>query len=175
MINSLGIIPVDSNFSPVLNVSYSIEDVKITSSSFHEQLNISVATNGSISPEEAISAAGKILTDHLKFFSDLSSNQTDYFAEEVIEEDAQISSSSTAASSQKFTQTKNISTSINDLDLSLRSFNALKRHGINSVSQLTEMTLNQLKGIENLGTKSVKEIKRKLESIGLSFKKSSNN
>ncbi|GMO17189.1 MAG: DNA-directed RNA polymerase subunit alpha [Mycoplasmoidaceae bacterium] len=162
-INAEGIIPTDSNFSPVLNVSYEIEDIKVSNSSFHEQLTLAVSTNGAMSPVDAVSLAADIITKHLSFFADMSKATSI----EMFKDDSAKSLSASNAPSG----TSTVSTSIADLDLSARAFNSLQREGIRNVSQLTEMTLDQLKSIDNLGSKSIREIKNALIKNGLSIKK----
>ncbi|MDR2829288.1 MAG: DNA-directed RNA polymerase subunit alpha [Mycoplasmataceae bacterium] len=153
--NSMGIISTDSSFSPVLNVAYEIEEIKVSSSSFHEKLTLSVSTNGAMTPAEAVSTGAKILISHLNFFSDLSNaTSTEFFGEAVTKE----------------TTTSN-SLELENFGLSTRSYNGLKSAGIKYLSQLTEMTLGQLKEIDRLGSNSIKEIKNVLTKNGLFLKK----
>jgi DNA-directed RNA polymerase subunit alpha len=156
-VNSLGIIPTDSNFSPVLNVAYEVEEIKVSQTESHEQLTVLVSTNGSVNPAEAISEASKILIAHLNFFAELSNTTEVLFVDENVSKEI-----------------KNVSIPLIDLGLSVRSLNSLQREGIRDVTQLTEMTVGQLNAIDNLGTKSVREIKGALTKLGLSLKTNKN-
>jgi DNA-directed RNA polymerase subunit alpha len=158
IVNSLGIIPTDSNFSPVLNVAYNVEEIKVSQSESHEQLNISVTTNGSISPTDALNLSAKILIGHLLFLTELSNTKEPVFANDNYSE-------------KTASVAKNVSIPLEDLELSVRASNSLKREGIRNVSQLVSMTLGDLKSIDNLGSKSIREIKTALGKFGLSFKK----
>jgi DNA-directed RNA polymerase subunit alpha len=128
LINSLGIIATDSNFSPVVQVSYKVEEIKVEKTSFDDELTISIATNGSMTPEECLENASRILINQLNLFK----FSTD--------EKYNVLNSNIAPSNKK-----TISTSIIELNLSPRSFNKLKRSGIETIEQITSLTQAEIK------------------------------
>ena len=152
-----GIIPTDSNYSPVTKVSYETEPTRIGQSANYEKLYLDVWTNGGMSPNEAIAVASKILNEHLSLLSDLS--DLDKY-ESVLQE-------TIAPVVNKFNDM-----TIEELDLSVRSYNCLKRANIQTVQELILRTEDDLGKVRNMGKKSIKEVKDKVANLGLSFKDS---
>ena len=150
-----GIIPTDSNYSPVRKVSYETEPTRIGQSANYEKLYLDVWTNGGMSPNEAIAVASKILNEYLTLLCDLS-NLDKY--ESVLQE-------TIAPVVNKFNDM-----TIEELDLSVRSSNCLKRANISTVIELTQKTEEDMMKVRNLGKKSLKEVKEKLQAIGLGFR-----
>jgi len=148
-------IATDSNYSPVDRVNFKVDGTRVGHDSRFDKLTLEVWTNGSINPREAIGLATKILTNYLVNFEDLSSrfNEVNLIKDPVVEK------------AQTF---ENVS--IEDLDFSVRSSNCLKRAGITTVAELTEKSEAEMMKVRNLGKKSLKEVKEKLASMGLSFK-----
>ena len=155
-IDELGVIPVDSIFTPVVKASYSVDKTRVGQKIDHDSLTIEVWTNGTISAKEAVSLSAKILTEHLNLFTDLSDE--DFSGDIMVE--------STTDES-----TKILEMTIEELDLSVRSFNCLKRAGINTVEDLSNKTEESMMKVRNLGRKSLEEVISKLEQLGLSLKK----
>jgi len=151
----VGVISTDSNYSPVLKVNYTVENTRVGHDSKFDKLILEVWTNGSLTPQDAVAYSAKILIDHFSKFVNLSDITIDINLEkdEVEEEEVQF---------------ENIS--IEELDLSVRSYNCLKRDGIQTVLELCDRTEEQMMKVKNLGKKSLKEIKDKLAERGLSFK-----
>jgi DNA-directed RNA polymerase subunit alpha len=153
----IGVVPIDSLFSPVQKVNYIIEDTRVGQRTDYDRLILDVWTNGTIRPDEALATAAKILIDHLHLFTGLT-NDTHGF-EQVAEK-------------EESTQERLMDMPIEELDLSVRSFNCLKRAGINNVGQLTERTDEDMMKVRNMGKKSLAEVKQKLAALGLSLKPS---
>ncbi len=155
--NSLpvGVICTDSNYSPVRKVNYTVENTRVRYDSRFDKLTLEVWTNGSITPQEAVALSATLLIHHFEKFVDLANITRDINIEKDVE----------TVEENKY---ENIA--IEELDLSVRSYNCLKRAGIGSVLELTETTEEEMMKVKNLGKKSLKEIKEKLASIGLSFK-----
>jgi len=155
--NVIGIIPVDSIFTPVQKVNYTVGDTRVGQITDYDRLSLEVWTDGSIKPDEAISLAAKILHEHLMLFMGLTSNidKVEIMVEK--EEDA---------------KDKIMEMAIEELDFSVRSYNCLKRAGINSVAELTEKTEEDMMKVRNLGRKSLEEVKQKLANLNLSLKQS---
>ena len=151
----VGVISTDSNYSPVLKVNYTVENTRVGHDSKFDKLILEVWTNGSTTPQEAVAFSAKILVAHFNKFMDLADITRDINLEkdEAVEEEAQF---------------ENIS--IEELDLSVRSYNCLKRDGITTVLELCDRTEEAMMKVKNLGKKSLKEIKDKLAERGLSFK-----
>lgn len=154
-VNSLSIIATDSNFSPIVRVNYSVDEIKISKNKIGDELTIELLTNGAISPNSAIAFAAKILSEHL---------------EPLINIDATINEYKLIQKQKETEQQQTLSISIDEMNLSVRSYNCLKRAGIQSVEQLTNKTKTQVEHIKNLGKKSLREIQRKLTELGLGFK-----
>ncbi len=155
---SIGVISIDSIYTPIVNVAFNVEKTRVENvnvASF-DKLEIDVTTNGSITAKEALAVASKMMIEHLNVVVELSekASDTDYMVE--AEDD---------------TQNRKLEMTIDELDLTVRSFNCLKRAGINTVQNLSEKTEEDMIKVRNLGRKSLKEIKEKLEALGLSFKK----
>lgn len=154
-INQIGIIPTDSIYSPIEKVSYSVEPTRVGQSVKYDQLVMEVITNGSIKPHEAIALAAKILVEHLNLFVDLNDMAVNM----------EIMSEATTDSTNKV-----LDMTIEELDLSVRSYNCLKRAGIQTVQELADKTEEEMIKVRNLGKKSLKEVKEKLHELGLGFR-----
>jgi DNA-directed RNA polymerase subunit alpha len=151
----VGVIATDSNYSPVRKANYIVDNTRVGHDSKFDKLTIEVWTNGSILPQEAVVWASKLLIEHLNKFMNLAE----------ITQDINIEKEETRDEENKF---ENIT--IEDLDLSVRSYNCLKRANISTVLELTEKSEEDMMKVKNLGKKSLKEIKEKLAALGLSFK-----
>lgn len=156
----IGLIPIDSIFSPVSRVNYTVQDTRVRNEMDFDKLILEVWTNGAISPEEAVAKAANIFIQHLKLFQNMDMSieeeEEEIQVEEVVEEVPDETS-------------KALEMTIEELDLSVRSFNCLKRAEINTVAQLTEKTEDDMMKVRNLGRKSLEEVKKKLEELGLSL------
>ncbi len=150
----IGTIPTDSNYSPITKVSYFIEPTRVGHDSRYDRLILEIETNGSMLPQDALALASKILVEHFKLFEEVSdiAKNIDVITEKVEEE-----------------PNKYEDMTIEELDLSVRSYNCLKRAGIQTVLELTQRTEEDMMKVRNLGKKSLKEVKEKLMAIGLSF------
>jgi DNA-directed RNA polymerase subunit alpha len=152
----IGVIPIDSIFTPIRKVNYTIEDTRVGNVTDYDKLTLDVWTNGTVIPDEAISTAAKILTEHLSLFVSLTdtvmpvtfTDQEDDKREKVLE------------------------MTIEELDLSVRAYNCLKRAGINTVSELVQRNQEDMMKVRNLGRKSLEEVEQKLQGLGLSLKPS---
>ena len=152
----IGVIPVDSIYTPVVKVNYAVSNTRVGQITDYDKLNLEVWTNGTISAQEAVSLAAKIITDHLALFVDLSGEM--YAGNSVmIEKDDK-------------GKEKALEMTIEELDLSVRSFNCLKRAGINTVEDLTNKTEDDMMKVRNLGRKSLEEVINKLASLGFSLR-----
>ncbi|MFD1417312.1 DNA-directed RNA polymerase subunit alpha [Companilactobacillus keshanensis] len=151
----IGVLPVDSIFTPVDKVNYQVENTRVGKRNDFDKLTIDIWTNGSIGPREAISLSAKILTEHLTSFVNLT--------EEAKSADMMIEKEETQ-------KEKKLEMTIEELDLSVRSYNCLKRAGINTVQELTEKSEADMMRVRNLGRKSLVEVKEKLSDLGLSLK-----
>jgi DNA-directed RNA polymerase subunit alpha len=150
----IGVIPVDAIFSPVRKVNYNVEHTRVGQITDYDRLVFELWTDGSINPEEAISAAAKILIDHFSLFTNLTGLEESQ--EEAQEEEEE--------------KDKILEMPIEELDLSVRSYNCLKRAGINTVEELIRKTEEDMMKVRNLGKKSLEEVKQKLDSLSLSFR-----
>ncbi len=153
----LGTIYVDSIYSPVLKVHYEVSDVRVGEKTDFDKLTLEVWTDGSISPEEAVSASSKILDDHLQLFMGLSQENS---AEVPLVE------------KEEEQKDKVLELTIEELDFSVRSYNCLKRAGINTVEELVTKTEADMMKVRNLGKKSLDEVGNKLADLGLMLKSS---
>ena len=153
----IGVIPVDSLYTPVQRVNFQVENTRVGQITDYDKLTMEVWTNGTIKPDEAISLAAKILNDHLALFIDLSDNAKN--TEIMVEKGED-------------TKEKVLEMTIEELDLSVRSYNCLKRANINNVDDLTNKTEEEMMKVRNLGRKSLDEVLNKLQELGLSLKKS---
>jgi DNA-directed RNA polymerase subunit alpha len=153
----IGVIPVDSIFSPIRRVNYTVEHTRVGNRTNFDKLTLEVWTNGTIRPDEACATAAKILKEHLELFLSLTD---DADAIEVMQE------------KDDNDRNKLMEMTIEELDLSVRSYNCLKRAGINTVAELCAKTDEEMIKVRNLGKKSLEEVKQKLAAIGLSLRKS---
>ena len=155
-VDQIGEIAIDSIFTPVINVNFNVEKTMVEDNANFDKLVLEVETNGSISARQAVSIASKMMTEHLNCFVDLCENGASLdFMIETQDDVAQ----------------KRLDTTIEELDLTVRSYNCLKRAGINSVAELANKSEEDMNKVRNLGRKSLKEIKEKLASLGLGFNK----
>jgi len=152
----IGTIYTDSIYTPVYNVSYSVEDTRVGNITDYDKLTLEVLTNGTISASEAISFGAKILNEHLNLFVNLSDEAKN--VEIMVEREETI-------------KEKVLEMTIEELDMSVRSFNCLKRAGIDTVEDLTNRTEEDMIKVRNLGKKSLEEVINKLHSFGLELRK----
>ena len=154
--NMVGVIPIDSLYTPVIRAGYTVDKTRVDDNADYDKLTFEVWTNGSINPKEAIGMASKMLIDHFNALVELSTKAMgeDFMIERKSEE-----------------QTRNLEKPIEDLDLSVRSYNCLKRAGIHTLGELIEKTEEDMMKVRNLGKKSLKEVKQKLEELNLSLAK----
>ena len=160
----IGVIPIDSIFSPVQRVNYTVQDTRVGNVTDYDKLTLEVWTDGSIRPEEAVSKAATILIDHFKLFEDMSSREDTPKETEIKQPPKPRVEPDDLERIMRMT--------IEDLDLSVRSFNCLKRANINTVRDLTSKTEEDMMKVRNLGRKSLEEVKKKLEDLGLALMKS---
>lgn len=153
----IGVIAVDSIYTPIKRVNYVIENTRVGQITDYDKLTLEIWTNGTITPDEAISLSAKILIEHFKLFLTLTDHADDVEIMVQKEED---------------TKDKVLEMTIEELDLSVRSYNCLKRAGINTVQELTERTMDDMMKVRNLGKKSLEEVEQKLLALGLSLKQS---
>lgn len=153
----VGVIPVDSSFTPVKKVNFQVENTRVGQITNYDRLVLEVWTDGTMDPDEATSLGAKILTEHLNLFIGLTEhvNEVEIMVEK--EEDK---------------QEKVLEMTVEELDLSVRSYNCLKRAAINSVEELIQKTEDDMMKVRNLGKKSLEEVQEKLAELGLSLKKS---
>ncbi len=161
----IGTIPIDSIFSPVLRVKYEVQDTRVGNEMDFDKLILEVWTNGTLNPAEAVAKATANLIDQLKIFKTVD-GAADSSEDYEVEEFPQIA----AAQAQDDENAKVLDMTIEDLDLSVRSFNCLKRAGINVVGDLVVKTEDEMMKVRNLGRKSLDEVRKKLEDLGLAFK-----
>ena len=152
----IGLIFVDSIFAPVYNVEYSVENTRVGNITDYDKLTMKVITNGTINAKEAVSLAAKVLNEHLKLFIDMSDDAKN--AEIMVER-------------PEVQKEKVLEMTIEELDLSVRSFNCLKRAGIDTVEDLINRTEEEMIKVRNLGRKSLEEVIQKLNSLDLGLKK----
>jgi DNA-directed RNA polymerase subunit alpha len=153
----IGFIPIDSVFTPIRNVKYNVEKILVDNSTDHDELTIEILTDGSIAPEDALGMAAKIMINHLDVVVELSekAKDTDFIVDREDSGSVQL-----------------MEMSIEELDFSVRSYNSLKRAGISTVGELINKSEEEMMTIRNLGRKSLKEVKDKLEELNLSLKNS---
>ena len=154
--NVIGVLPIDSIYTPVLKVNYTVDNTRVGQITHHNKLTHDVWTNGVINAQEAVSLAAKVLTEHLNLFVNLSDKASS--AEVMVEKDDK-------------GKEKILEMTIEDLDLSVRSFNCLKRAGINTVEDLINKSEEDMMKVRNLGRKSLEEVIQKLNSLGFSLQK----
>ncbi len=153
----IGVIAVDSIFTPVQRVNYTVEDTRVGQTTNFDRLIVEIWTNKTIKPDEAISLAARILNEHLSLFTSLTGDMDQ--VEIMVEKDEN-------------ERDRLMEMTIEELDLSVRSYNCLKRAGINTVAELTSKTDEEMIKVRNLGKKSLEEVKQKLGAIGLSLRES---
>ena len=154
--NVIGVLPIDSIYTPVLKVNYTVDNTRVGQITDYDKLTLDVWTNGVINAQEAVSLAAKVLTEHLNLFVNLSDKASS--AEVMVEKDDK-------------GKEKILEMTIEDLDLSVRSFNCLKRAGIHTVEDLVNKTEGEMMKVRNLGRKSFEEVMQKLASLGYKFPK----
>ena len=151
----IGVLPIDSIYTPIKKVNYQVENTRIGQKNVYDKLTLDIWTDGSISPEKSLSLAAKILTEHLNIFVNLNdeARQTEIMVEK---EEAE--------------KEKMLIMTIEELDLSVRSYNCLKRAGINTIQELTNKSEAEMIKVRNLGRKSLEEVKPKLANLELSLR-----
>ena len=155
--NSIGYIPIDSIYTPVKRVNFMVENTRVGQITDYDKLTIEVWTNGSIKVDEAISYSSKILIEHFKLFLGLTKEANEVVIMVQKEEDK---------------KEKVLEMTIEELDFSVRSYNCLKRAGINTVQELAQKSLEDMMKVRNLGKKSLEEVEKKLKDLGLSLRQS---
>jgi DNA-directed RNA polymerase subunit alpha len=156
---SIGVIPIDSIYTPVNKVNFSVEDTRVGNRTDFDKLTLEVWTNGTTEPVEAVALGAKILNEHLNLFIALTERVNE--VEIMVEKEEDV-------------KEKVLEMTIEELDLSVRSYNCLKRAGINSVEELTYKSDEDMMKVRNLGKKSLDEVQKKLEELGLSLRKNEN-
>lgn len=156
----IGLIPVDSIYTPIHKVNYVVENTRVGNMTNFDKLTLEVFTDKTITARDAISLSAKILTDHLSLFVDLSD---------------EIGTKTTVVEKSETPQDKVLEMTIEELDLSVRSFNCLKRAGINTVADLVNTTEEDMMKVRNLGRKSYEEVVKKMADMGLNLAKESEN
>ena len=154
-IDTVGVITTDSNYSPVVKVSYHVEPARVGHDSNFDQLTLEITTDGSVAPHEALALAAHLLVEHFKSFLSLESEVTAFT---LVKEEKPVE------------ENRYTNMLIEELDLSVRSNNCLKRAGITTVLELTQRSEDEMMKVRNLGKKSLKEVKEKLAAIGLHFR-----
>jgi DNA-directed RNA polymerase subunit alpha len=154
---AIDVIPIDSIFTPIERVNIAIENTRVGQITDFDKLTLDVYTNGTLEPDEAVSLAAKVMSEHLNTFIDLSEKAR--MAEVIVEKEEDES-------------VKVLELNIDELELSVRSYNCLKRAGINTVEELTNKTAEDMMKVRNLGRKSLEEVLAKLKELGLSLKSS---
>ena len=153
----IGVIPIDSIYTPVERVNLTVQNTRVGQITDYDKLTLDVYTNGTLAPDEAVSLAAKVLNEHLKLFIDLS--EVAQSAEVMIEKEDD-------------EKEKVLEMSIDELELSVRSYNCLKRAGINTVEELCNRTSEDMMKVRNLGRKSLEEVLAKLKELGLELNQS---
>ena len=151
----IGVIAVDSIYTPVERVNMTVQDTRVGQVTDFDKLTLDVYTNGTMGPDEAVSMAAKVLSEHLNLFINLSERAQDM---------------SVIVSKEEENPGKALDMSIDELELSVRSYNCLKRAGINTVAELCDKTPDDMMKVRNLGRKSMEEVEQKLLDLGLSLK-----
>ena len=153
----IGVLAIDSIYTPIERVNMTVENTRVGQVTDYDKLTLDVYTNGTLGPDDAVSLAAKVLCEHLKLFIDLSENarNTEVMIEKPDDEKGKV-----------------LEMSIDELELSVRSFNCLKRAGINTVEELCNKTSEDMMKVRNLGRKSLEEVLAKLSELGLSLKPS---
>lgn len=156
MSQPIGVIALDSRFTPVTKVNYSIDATRVGQRTDYDKLTLEIWTDGSIRPDEALERAADILIEHFSLFRNLSARVREEASEEEIGEKTEVE--------------KVLEMPIEELELSMRSFNCLKRAGINTVGELIQKTEEEISKVRNMGKKSLEEVKNKLAEMGLAFR-----
>ncbi|WDL98913.1 DNA-directed RNA polymerase subunit alpha [Alicyclobacillus sp. ALC3] len=151
----IGLVPIDSIYSPITRVNYTVENTRVGQVTDYDKLTLEVWTDGSIAPQESVSIGAKILTEHLMLFVGLTDRGQD--ADIMVEKEESLSD-------------RAMDMPIEELDLSVRSYNCLKRAGINTVAELCGKTEDEMMKVRNLGRKSLEEVLEKLSALGLSLR-----
>ena len=154
---AIDVIPIDSIFTPIERVNIAVENTRVGQITDFDKLTLDVYTNGTLEPDEAVSLAAKVMSEHLNTFIDLSEKAK--MAEIIVEK-------------EEDETVKVLELNIDELELSVRSFNCLKRAGINTGEELTNKTADDMMKVRNLGRKSLEEVLAKLKELGLSLKSS---
>lgn len=154
---SIGVIAIDSIYTPVERVNLTVDNTRVEQVTDYDKLTLDVYTNGTLAPDEAVSLAAKVLSEHLNLFVDLSetAQMTEIMTDKVVDEKVKV-----------------MEMNIDELELSVRSFNCLKRAGINTVEELTNKTSEDMMKVRNLGRKSLEEVLAKLKELGLQLSQS---
>ena len=152
----IGVIPIDSIYTPVVKVNYSVENTRVGQATDYDRLTLEVWTDGSIQPDEAISTSAKILGGHLKLFMDLTDQVVTIGFNEKEDDHRE----------------KVLEMTIEELDLSVRAYNCLKRAGINTIGELVQRNQEDMMKVRNLGRKSLEEVEQKLDTLGLALRPS---
>ncbi len=152
----IGVIPIDSIFTPVRKVNFSVENTRVGQDTNYDRLTLEIWTDGTIKPDEAASLGAKVMNEHLNLFIDMTASMADI--EIMVEKEEDI-------------KEKVLEMTIEELDLSVRSYNCLKRASINTVEELTLKTEDEMMKVRNLGKKSLEEVKHKLAELELGLKK----
>ena len=158
--NIIGVIPVDSIYTPVYKVNYTVENTRVGDATDYDKLTLEVWTNGTIDARDAVSLGARILCDHFTLFTDLSET---------------MGNRSTVVEKAEAQRDKVMEMTIDDMDLSVRSYNCLKRANINTVEDLISKTEEEMMKVRNLGRKSLEEVINKLSMMGLSLASEENN
>ena len=156
MKRKIGVIPVDSIYSPICKVNYNVTNTRVGQVTDYDKLSLELWSDGTITPEEALSLSAKILNDHMSLFIDLT--------DEIKHKDIMVEKEDNK-------KDKVLELTIEELDLSVRSFNCLKRAGINTVEDLVNKSEGEMMKVRNLGRKSLEEVIAKLAALGLVFSK----
>ena len=153
--NKMNVIAVDSSYSPIERINYEVEPARVGQNDHYDKLILEVWTNGSITPEESIALGSRILIEHFNVLADLNeiADETGLMIAKVEDPNVKI-----------------LETSIDDLDLSVRAYNCLKRAGITTLKDLVSKSENEMMKIRNLGKKSLKEVMDKVKDMGLNFR-----
>ncbi|CDZ75233.1 DNA-directed RNA polymerase subunit alpha [Peptoniphilus sp. ING2-D1G] len=155
-ISEISVIPIDSNYTPIRKVNWKVENTRVGQRTDYDKLILEVTTDGSMAADEAVSLAAKILTEHLNLFVELTEhvNEVNIMVEK-----------------EENKKEKALEMTVEELDLSVRSFNCLKRANINTVDELMQKTEEEMMKVRNLGKKSLEEVQNKLAELGLSLRK----
>lgn len=154
-ITEIGVIPVDSNYTPIRSVNWNVENTRVGLRTDYDRLTLDVETDGSMPADEATSLAAKVLMEHLGLFVSMT---------------AEVNDMDIMVEKPEGKKEKVLEMTVEELDLSVRSFNCLKRAGINTVDELTDKTEDEMMKVRNLGKKSLEEVQEKLAELGLSLK-----